>query len=597
VNEYRSVLERAGSNFAPLDLELESLLRRRDRKRRNQRIAAGVVGIAVFVAAVWVVTSVGSLDRSEAPAVPGPAETGPAEPNCVVTRCTETGPAVTATKPGYLIDLNTGEMTQLPKSIAGCCYAASPDGTMVAYISLDDAGMSQFFIARVDGTDVQQVTQRGAWGPFDWSPDGAAIAYPSGWEEDVINIFVLDLATGETSQVTHEKPPTGTCGPTVGVPCGPQGAVFPQFSPDGASIVYKVYRGGDQDVRIVPVTGGKSVLLVDGATVGTLSPDGSTLAVGGCGRRLGSGLCIAHADGTNLRALVSGPQLFGPKWSPDGTRIAYNDQADGPRETKSSWWTSPRARPPSWPTGSWTIGSTTTRSSLSPFPNSRSIPTPRFLGRLWPRARAVHPAATPFTSEAASSAWGAGGSAEPASRVHRWRIPPTSSPHLLTDNGCVYTTWHRGGPNVMQTELLALGIEFRHSRPYHPQTCGKVERFHQTMKAFLARQPPAGSIAELQAQVDRFVAYYNEVRPHRARKRRPPRVAFEARAKARPRGPMIRVGAGVRVRRDRIDNNGKVTLRQPDPPAITSAWDTPTRAKARHHVGERSRRPGGVPGR
>jgi transposase InsO family protein len=139
----------------------------------------------------------------------------------------------------------------------------------------------------------------------------------------------------------------------------------------------------------------------------------------------------------------------------------------------------------------------------------------------------------------------------------RWGLPAA----LLTDNGCVYTTWHRGGPNVMQTELLALGIEFRHSRPYHPQTCGKVERFHQTMKAFLARQPPVGSIAELQAQVDRFVAHYNEVRPHRARERRPPRVAFEARDKARPSGPMIRVGAGVRVRRDRIDNNGKVTLR------------------------------------
>ena len=139
----------------------------------------------------------------------------------------------------------------------------------------------------------------------------------------------------------------------------------------------------------------------------------------------------------------------------------------------------------------------------------------------------------------------------------RWGLPAA----LLTDNGCVYTTWHRGGPNVMQTELLALGIEYRHSRPYHPQTCGKVERFHQTMKAFLARQPPVGSIAELQAQVDRFVAYYNEVRPHRARERRPPRVAFEARDRARPSGPMIRVGAGVRVRKDRIDNNGKVTLR------------------------------------
>ncbi len=139
----------------------------------------------------------------------------------------------------------------------------------------------------------------------------------------------------------------------------------------------------------------------------------------------------------------------------------------------------------------------------------------------------------------------------------RWGLPAA----LLTDNGCVYTTWHRGGPNVMQTELLALGIDYRHSRPYHPQTCGKVERFHQTMKAYLARQPPARSITQLQGQVDRFVAYYNEVRPHRANRRTTPKEAFGARDKARPSGPKIQVGAGVRVRRDRIDKNGKVTLR------------------------------------
>ena len=138
-----------------------------------------------------------------------------------------------------------------------------------------------------------------------------------------------------------------------------------------------------------------------------------------------------------------------------------------------------------------------------------------------------------------------------------WGFPAA----LLTDNGCVYTTWHRGGPNVMQTELLALGIDYRHSRPYHPQTCGKVERFHQTMKGFLAKQDPAETIAVLQAQVDRFVAYYNEVRPHRACGRRPPMVAFAARDKARPSGPKIVVGAGVRVRRDRIDKHGRVTLR------------------------------------
>jgi hypothetical protein len=88
-----------------------------------------------------------------------------------------------------------------------------------------------------------------------------------------------------------------------------------------------------------------------------------------------------------------------------------------------------------------------------------------------------------------------------------------------------------------------------------------VERFHQTMKTYLARQRRASSLAELQRQIDRFVAYYNDIRPHRATGRRPPRVAFEARDKARPCGPKIRVGAGVRVRRDRIDKGGKVTLR------------------------------------
>jgi Tol biopolymer transport system component len=316
------------------------MLRRRDRKRRNQRITAGVVGIAVFVAAVWIVTSVGSLDRSETPAVPGPAETGPAGSNCVVTRCTETGPAPpagTAPGTGYLIDLNTGEMTQLPKSIAGTGYAVSPDGTMVAYISRDGAGTPQVFIASLDGTDVQLVThdQRGASVPA-WSPDGEAIAYTSGdymSDEDVSNIFMLDLVTGETSQVTNEKPTTET---NLSVGLG-LGAVFPQFSPDGASIIYEVNRGNGFSMRIVPVTGGKSLLLVGGgkndvqAAWGTFSPDGSTLAVA-CSGRL-EGICIANADGTNLRTLVNGQVLYGPNWSPDGTRIAYvhSDTVSGRR--------------------------------------------------------------------------------------------------------------------------------------------------------------------------------------------------------------------------------------------------------------------------
>jgi hypothetical protein len=87
VTEYRSVLERAGSNAPPLDLQLERILRRRDHRRRNQRITAGFVGLAVFVATVWIVTTGGPFDRTQTPAASGPvgrtqtpAPTGPVVP-------------------------------------------------------------------------------------------------------------------------------------------------------------------------------------------------------------------------------------------------------------------------------------------------------------------------------------------------------------------------------------------------------------------------------------------------------------------------------------------------------------------------------------
>jgi hypothetical protein len=70
--------ERAARGIALPDGRFDDLLRRRDRKRRHQRIAAGIVGIAVFVAAIWIVTSGGAFDRSTS-AVPGGSETGPTQ--------------------------------------------------------------------------------------------------------------------------------------------------------------------------------------------------------------------------------------------------------------------------------------------------------------------------------------------------------------------------------------------------------------------------------------------------------------------------------------------------------------------------------------
>jgi len=132
---------------------------------------------------------------------------------------------------------------------------------------------------------------------------------------------------------------------------------------------------------------------------------------------------------------------------------------------------------------------------------------------------------------------------------------------LLTDNGAVFTAAPRGGRCAIELECARLGIRVVHSRPYHPQTCGKVERFHQTLKLFLSRQDPARTITELQAQLDRFRDYYNTVRPHRAIGRRTPTEAFGARPKATPSLQALPVPGRFRLRRDKVDSTGVVTLR------------------------------------
>lgn len=132
---------------------------------------------------------------------------------------------------------------------------------------------------------------------------------------------------------------------------------------------------------------------------------------------------------------------------------------------------------------------------------------------------------------------------------------------LLTDNGAVFTAAPRGGRCAIELECDRLGIRDINSSPYHPQTCGKVERFHQTLKRYLAKRDPAATIGELQAQLDSFSDYYDTVRPHRAIGRRTPAEAFAARPKATPRGPRLEVAPHVRVRRDKVDITGVITLR------------------------------------
>ena len=130
---------------------------------------------------------------------------------------------------------------------------------------------------------------------------------------------------------------------------------------------------------------------------------------------------------------------------------------------------------------------------------------------------------------------------------------------FLSDNAAVFSGRSRRGRVALESELDRLGIECVHSTPYHPQTCGKVERFHQTLKRFLTRQAPAESIVHLQLQLDAFRTIYNQQRPHRALDGRTPLQAFNSRLKASPSATHPQLD--YRIRRDRLDAEGRVTLR------------------------------------
>jgi transposase InsO family protein len=132
----------------------------------------------------------------------------------------------------------------------------------------------------------------------------------------------------------------------------------------------------------------------------------------------------------------------------------------------------------------------------------------------------------------------------------------------LTDNGMVFTArFAQGGKtsrNGLEKELVRLGVRQKNSRPNHPTTCGKVERFQQTMKKWLRARPAADTITELQTQLDAFVEHYNHHRPHRSLPHRAtPATVYAARPKA---GPAGRDDPDHRVRTDRV-SHGNVSLR------------------------------------
>jgi transposase InsO family protein len=136
----------------------------------------------------------------------------------------------------------------------------------------------------------------------------------------------------------------------------------------------------------------------------------------------------------------------------------------------------------------------------------------------------------------------------------------------LTDNGMVFTVRHagwgrQGGRNAFEVELQRLGIQQKNGSPGHPQTQGKVERFQQTMKKWLRAQPAPDTLTELQDRLDAFVTHYNQQRPHRSPPHHTtPATRYSTLPKAHP-DPDRDTHSHDRIRRDRVDKNGTITLR------------------------------------
>jgi len=128
-----------------------------------------------------------------------------------------------------------------------------------------------------------------------------------------------------------------------------------------------------------------------------------------------------------------------------------------------------------------------------------------------------------------------GETSEAAIRVVNLAIERHGVPQkFLSDNGVALNTHRRGYKNQLIRHLEAMGVQMITGKPGKPTTQGKNERFHQTLHKYLNKREPAATIAELQAHVDSFDAYYNTEREHQALPRLTPQEAWDATPVATP---------------------------------------------------------------
>jgi len=321
------LLEREMQQIRPTGYTLADVARRRDRRRRYQRIGTAAVALGIAGVAIGGLLQAFGQIRSSVPAEPTPVRNG----RIAFVSPGESGPEDRI----FTVAPNGSDLRQLV-NIHAEYPAWSPDGSKIAFdngstIAIRDWSSAQghIYIVNADGTGLTQATSgEGAEFTPAWSPDGTHIALTAtGQAGSPSGIFILDLATGQMRPIT-ENPYAGYLDKEPG------------YSPDGTRIVFVrdrqlVDAGAPRDreaLFVVNVDGsGLRQLTPWEAGVGTpsWSPDGSTIVFrGGIVGQPPTGpshIFAIGAYGNGRRQLTFGSDAasFWPSWSPDGERIIF----------------------------------------------------------------------------------------------------------------------------------------------------------------------------------------------------------------------------------------------------------------------------------